>query len=201
MDKRRVREVIVVEGRYDKNTLAQVVDGLVLTTDGFGIFKDKERSALLRRLAGERGVVVLTDPDGGGLVIRNHLKGILPPDRVKMAYVPDIPGKERRKRAPGKEGKLGVEGMPPEVLVQALTNAGVTWEDEGVGVKEKPFTKSDLFSLGLTGVSEAKSRRKRLQKSLNLPENLSTNALLDVLNLISTPEEVARLLAQPRSAD
>lgn len=195
MDKRRVREVIVVEGRYDKNTLAQVVDGLILTTDGFGIFKDKERSALLRRLAGERGVVVLTDPDGGGLVIRNHLKGILPPDRVKMAYVPDIPGKERRKRAPGKEGKLGVEGMPPEVLLQALTNAGVTWEEEGIGVKEKPFTKSDLFSLGLTGVSEAKSRRKRLQKSLNLPENLSTNALLDVLNLISSPEEVARLLA------
>ncbi len=197
MDKRRVREVIVVEGRYDKNTLAQVVDGLILTTDGFGIFKDKERSALLRRLARERGVVVLTDPDGGGLVIRNHLKGILPPHRVKMAYIPDIPGKERRKRTPGKEGKLGVEGMPPEVLLQALTNAGVTWEDEGEGVKEKPFTKSDLFSLGLTGVSEAKSRRKRLQKSLDLPENLSTNALLDVLNLISTPEEVARLLAQP----
>lgn len=195
MDKLRVREVILVEGRYDKNTLAQVVDGLILTTEGFGIFKDKEKTALFRRLAGERGVVVLTDSDGAGLVIRNHLKGILPPDRVKMAYIPDIPGKERRKARPGKEGKLGVEGMDPATLRQVLLRAGVTVDD----AKDPPapaFTKAILFELGLSGGPDAKARRRALQRTLDLPENLSANALLDVLNLLTTPEEVEGLLAE-----
>ncbi len=194
MDKLRIREVLVVEGRYDKNTLAQVVDGLILTTEGFGIFKDREKAALLRRLAQERGVVVLTDSDGAGLVIRNHLKGILPPDRVKMAYIPDMPGKERRKTAPGKEGKLGVEGMDPTTLRQALARAGATLEEDGAD-KGKAFTKADLFDLRLTGAPAAKARRQALQKALDLPENLSANALVDVLNIITTPQEIQKILA------
>ncbi len=194
MDKLRIREVLVVEGRYDKNTLAQVVDGLILTTEGFGIFKDREKAALLRRLAQERGVVVLTDSDGAGLVIRNHLKGILPPHRVKMAYIPDVPGKERRKTAPGKEGKLGVEGMDPTTLRQALARAGATLEEDGAD-KGKAFTKADLFDLRLTGAPAAKARRQALQKALDLPENLSANALVDVLNIITTPQEVQKILA------
>lgn len=195
MDKLRIREVMVVEGRYDKNTLAQVADGLILTTEGFGIFNDGEKAALLRRLAAERGVVVLTDSDGAGLVIRNHLKGILPPDKVKMAYIPDVPGKERRKAAPGKEGKLGVEGMDPDTLRQALLRAGVTLE-EGQADKGRAFTKADLFDLGLSGTPAARARRVALQRALGLPENLSANALLDVLNIVTTPQEVQKLLAE-----
>lgn len=194
MGKRALREVLIVEGKYDKNTLSQVVDGLILTTDGFGVFKDREKTELLRRLAAQRGVVVLTDPDGAGLVIRNHLKGILPPEQVKMAYVPGVPGKERRKRAPGKEGKLGVEGMAPQTLLRALDNAGVTWEDGGEAVKVKPFTKAVLYDLGLTGVPQAGARRRRLQRALGLPENLSANALMDVLNLTATVDEVEKIL-------
>ena len=129
----RIREAIVVEGRYDKNTLSQLVDTVIIETSGFGIFKDKERLALLRRLAEKRGLIVLTDPDGAGFVIRSHLRGSLPPDRVKHAYVPDIYGKERRKRQGGKEGKLGVEGMRPQVLEAALRRAGATFLDEGGG--------------------------------------------------------------------
>ena len=124
----RIREAIVVEGRYDKNTLSQVVDGVILETSGFSIFQDSEKLNLLRRLAAQRGLIILTDSDGAGFVIRNFLKGAIPPEQVKHAYVPDIYGKERRKRAPGKEGKLGVEGMDPEVLRQALLRAGATVE-------------------------------------------------------------------------
>lgn len=191
-----VREVILVEGRYDKNTLAQVVDALILTTEGFGIFKDKEKTALLRRLARERGVVILTDSDGAGLVIRNHLKGILPPEGVRMAYIPDVPGKERRKRSPGKEGKLGVEGMSPEVLLQALERSGATVEAKRPR-GEPPFTKAALYALGLSGTAQAAQRRRALQKAMGLPENLSANALLEALNILSTPDEVERLLSEP----
>lgn len=193
MDKLRVREVILVEGRYDKNTLAQVVDGLILTTEGFGIFKDREKAALFRRLARERGAVVLTDSDGAGLVIRGHLKGILPPDKVKMAYIPDIPGKERRKARPGKEGKLGVEGMDPATLRQVLLRAGATVDDVP-SAPEPAFTKATLVELGLSGTRLAKERRRVLQRALDLPENLSANALLDVLNILTTPQQVERLL-------
>lgn len=121
---RKIKEVIVVEGRYDKNTLAQVVDATVVTLDGFAVFNDKEKVAFLRRLAAERGLIVLTDSDGAGFVIRNYLKGALPKEQVKQAYIPDILGKEKRKRAPGKEGKLGVEGMKPKVILEALRRAG-----------------------------------------------------------------------------
>lgn len=193
MDKLRVREVILVEGKYDKITLEAVVDGFILPVDGFSIFKDKEKAALLRRLAAERGVVILTDSDGGGLVIRSHLKGILPPEQVKEAFIPDVSGKERRKRQPGKEGKLGVEGMRPEVLRQALLRAGVGMDETP---QEPAFTKATLYALGLTGTPDAKGRRRVLQKALDLPENLSTNALCAVLNAITNPSEVEGLLSR-----
>ena len=127
----KIREAIVVEGRYDKNTLSQVVDTVIVETGGFGVFRNEEKVALLRRLARQRGLIVLTDSDGAGFVIRNFLKGSIPPDQVKHAYIPDRPGKERRKRHPGKEGKLGVEGMRPEVLEQALRRAGATFLEGG----------------------------------------------------------------------
>lgn len=200
MDKLRVREVILVEGKYDKIALEAVVDGLILPVDGFGIFKDAERKKLLRRLAAERGVVIFTDPDGGGVVIRSHLKGILPPEQVKEAFIPDVPGKEKRKRAPGKAGTLGVEGMRPEVLRQALLRAGVGVEETTRGM-EKPFTKARLYALGLTGTPDAKERRLALQRELDLPENLSANALAAVLNAIATPEEVEEAISRCAGAE
>ena len=128
--KPRVREVIVVEGRYDRNTLLQAVDAAVVEVGGFAVFNDREKTAYLRTLAEKRGLILFTDPDGAGFVIRSHLKSVLPPDRLKQAYIPDIPGKERRKTAPGKEGLLGVEGMTPEILLEALRNAGAEMDGE-----------------------------------------------------------------------
>jgi ribonuclease M5 len=176
----------VVEGRYDKNTLSQIVDATVITVGGFSVFNDKEKLAFLRRLAEERGLIILTDSDGAGFVIRGHLKGVLPPEQVKQAYIPDVRGKERRKRTPGKEGKLGVEGMRPEVLIEALRRAGATFlEEEGEEIpKGEPITKADLFALGLTGGANSTEKRKALLKKLDLPEHLTANGLLEALNLL-----------------
>ena len=146
----KIREAIVVEGRYDKNTLSQVVDAPILETAGFGIFKDRQQMALLRRVAEKRGLIVLTDSDGAGFVIRNHVKSAIPGKYLKHAYIPDIPGKERRKSAPGREGKLGVEGMTPEVILAALRNAGATIEGEET-TSSGGITKQDLMALGLSG--------------------------------------------------
>lgn len=156
----RIREAIVVEGRYDKNTLSQVVDTLILETGGFRIFKDPDQLALLRRAAEKRGLVVLTDSDGAGFVIRNHIKSVIPGSLLKHAYIPDVYGKERRKRQRGKEGKLGVEGMPPEVLEQVLRRAGATFLDEGARSEEAgpPLTKADLFAAGLSGGADSGAR-------------------------------------------
>lgn len=194
---RKIKEAIVVEGRYDKNTLAQVVDAVILETSGFGVFNNEEQLALLRRLAVTRGLIILTDSDGAGFVIRNFLKGAIPKEQVKHAYVPDVYGKERRKRVGGKEGKLGVEGMRPEVLLSALERAGATFLDGET--EERPhtesLTKADLFSLGLTGRPDSAARRAALLKELELPEHMSTNALLTVLNALYTREEVENLLS------
>ena len=190
----RIREAIVVEGRYDKAALAGVVDTLILETAGFGVFKDGERLAFLRKLAATRGLIVLTDSDGAGFVIRNYLKGAIPREQVKHAYIPDVYGKERRKRAPGKEGKLGVEGMPPAVLRDALLRAGATVLD---GVEDaRPagnLTPADLFALGLSGTPDAARRRSELLKRLDLPEHMSAKALLAALNALYTPEELETL--------
>lgn len=187
----RIREAIVVEGRYDKNTLSQLVDTVIVTTNGFGIFKDKAQLALLRRLAAERGLVILTDSDGAGFVIRNYLRGGLPPAQVKHAYIPDLPGKERRKASPGREGKLGVEGMRPQVLEDALRRAGAAvLEEPAPAAPAGRLTKADLFALGLSGGPGAAERRKRLLRELALPEHMSANALLAVVNGVLSPAEL-----------
>ena len=192
----RIREVIVVEGRYDKNTVSQVVDATVVTLGGFAVFNDKEKLAFLRRLAEQRGLVILTDSDGAGFVLRNYLKGALPKDRVKQAYIPDVKGKERRKRRGGKEGKLGVEGMSPAVLREALRKAGATFEDGEAPERGEAITKADLFALGLSGGTGSAERRRRLLKRLDLPEHLTANGMLEALNLLVSREALEALLAE-----
>ena len=194
---KKIKEVIVVEGRYDKNALSQVVDATIIPLGGFSVFNDKEKLAFLRRLAQKQGLIVLTDSDGDGFVIRNYLKGALPKDLVKQAYIPDVHGKERRKRAPGKEGKLGVEGMKPEVLLDSLRRAGATFIEDAAGERppSPPITKADLFALGLTGGDNAAQKRQALLKELDLPEHLTANGLLEALNLLYD-RETFLLLAQ-----
>ena len=188
-----VKEVIVVEGRYDRNTLSQVFDAVIVETSGFGVFNDREKLALLRRLAEARGLVVLTDSDGAGFVIRNFLKGAIDPALVKQAYIPDIAGRERRKRAPSKEGKLGVEGMKPEVLIEALRRAGATLGGEEPARRAGGITKATLYELGLSGGPGSAEKRRALLKELDLPEKLSANALLDVLNTLYTEAELREI--------
>ena len=189
----RIKEAILVEGRYDKNTLSQIVDAPIFETAGFGIFKNKEQMALLRRVAQCRGLIVFTDADGAGFVIRNHVKSAIPTQYLKHAYTPDIMGKERRKSAPGKEGKLGVEGMTPDVILEALRRAGATFEDSAQK-KMGNITKLDLCNLGLSGGPDSKAKRLTLQKILDLPEHMSANALLEVLNLLYSKDEIYRLV-------
>ena len=189
----KIKEAIVVEGRYDKNTLSQIVDAPILETAGFGIFKDKKQMALLRKIAETRGLIVFTDSDGAGFVIRNHIKSAIPAKYLKHAYIPDIPGKERRKAAPGKEGKLGVEGMTPEIILEALRKAGATMGC-GENATTGCVTKQDMMRLGLSGGENSREKRLLLQKKMDLPEHLSPNALLQALNLLYTPEELEALL-------
>ena len=189
----KIREAILVEGRYDKNTLSQIVDTTILETAGFGIFKDKKQMALLRQVAEKRGLIVFTDSDGAGFVIRNHIKSAITAKFLKHAYIPDIYGKERRKAAPGKEGKLGVEGMTREVILDALRKAGATIEGEDVAPRNC-ITKQDLMELGLSGGPDASAKRLALLKKLNLPEHMSPNAMLQALNLLYTLDELKTLL-------
>ena len=185
----RIREAIVVEGRYDKNTLSQLVDAPIFETSGFGVMNNRELIAFLREVARRRGLIILTDSDGAGFVIRNYLKGSLPKEQVLHAYIPDIFGKERRKRQAGKEGKLGVEGMTPEILLAALRDAGAHIEGETAQAAGEPITKLDLFELGLSGTADSSERRAALKRELSLPEHLSANGLLDALNVLFRREE------------
>ena len=195
MDKIKIREAIVVEGRYDKNTLSQIVDAPILETSGFGIFKDKKQMHLLRQVAEKRGLIVFTDADGAGFVIRNHVKSAIPGKFLKHAYTPDIFGKERRKDKAGKEGKLGVEGMKPEIILEALRKAGATIEGEGIPASNA-ITKKDLMELGLSGGADSSAKRLALLKKLNLPEHMSANAMLQALNLLYSLEELERIVSE-----
>jgi Small primase-like proteins (Toprim domain) len=185
----KIKEVIVVEGRYDKNTLSQIVDTVIVETGGFGVFSDKEKLELLRRMAEKRGLIILTDGDSAGFVIRNYLKGALSKEHVKHAYIPDVQGREKRKSSPSKEGKLGVEGMKPDVIITALKRAGATFEDTGMSVSSGGITKADMYLAGLTGTQGSAAKRQALIKKLDLPEKLSPNALLDVLNVLMSRDE------------
>ena len=191
----KIKEAIVVEGRYDKNTLSQILEAPILETNGFGIFKDKEQMALLRRVAEVRGLIVFTDSDGAGFVIRNHIKSAIPATFLKHAYTPDIFGKERRKSAPGKEGKLGVEGMTREIILESLRRAGATFLGEEVSCKSIEITKSDLLDLGLYGPG-SNDRRMKLIKKLGFPEKISTNGFLQAVNLLYSLEDLKQALEQ-----
>ena len=184
-----VREVIVVEGRYDKNALSQVVDAVILETSGFGIFNDRQKQRLFRRLAEERGLIVLTDSDGAGFVIRNFIRSCVDPALVKHAYIPDLPGKERRKSRPSREGKLGVEGMRPQVLLRALEQAGASFDDEAQPDRGPAITKADLYAKGLSGGPDSRAARARLLRELDLPEHLTADGLLELLNVTMTRED------------
>lgn len=184
-----VREVIVVEGRYDKNALSQVVDAVIIETSGFGIFNDAEKRRLLQTMAEARGLIVLTDSDGAGFVIRNYIRGCVDPKLVKHAYIPDIYGKERRKSAPSREGKLGVEGMKPQVLLDALIRAGATFDDEENKKTAPRISKADMYARGLSGREGSAEKRAQLIKQLGLPERLTADGLLDVLNATMSREE------------
>ena len=192
----KIKEAIVVEGRYDKNTLAQIVDAPILETSGFGIMKDKQQLKLLRKVAQSRGLIVFTDSDGAGFVIRNFLKGTIEPKYLLHAYIPDIPGKEKRKSAPGKEGKLGVEGMTPQIILDALRKAGATVLGEETVRTAGNITKQDMMELGLSGGQNSSEFRKRLMKKLDLPEHMSANALLHAVNLLYTLDELRALIQQ-----
>ena len=189
----KIKEAIVVEGRYDKNTLSQIVDAPILETSGFGIFKNKEQMALLRRVAEKRGLIVFTDADGAGFVIRNHLKSAIEPKYLKHAYTPDVFGKERRKEKAGKEGKLGVEGMSRDVILESLRRAGATFIGEENAAEKAEITKADLMDLGLYGPG-SNERRKLLIKKLGFPEKVSTNAFLQAVNLLYTLDELTTIM-------
>lgn len=190
----KIREAIVVEGRYDKNTLSQIVSAPILETGGFGIMNDSQQLALLRKVAASRGLIVFTDSDGAGFVIRNYLKSAIPSQQLKHAYIPDIAGKERRKSSPGKEGKLGVEGMTPDIIMESLRRAGATFEDAPSLSGDGEITKTDLYFAGLSGTADSKAKRLALLKKLDLPEHMSSNAMLQALNLLYNRDEFLKLV-------
>lgn len=215
MEKPKISEVIVVEGKYDKNTLRQVVDAIIIDTSGFGLFRDDEKLNMLRKIAAVRGLIILTDGDGAGFVIRNYLKGALTGGRVLHAYIPDIEGKEKRKNSMSAEGKLGVEGMSREVLLEALRTAGATFIDENGasgggkndssddGITVSPsagnghtgeITHTELFTLGLSGRPESKKLREKLVSRLGLPRRISSTGLYDYLRVTMTPDELAKMV-------
>ena len=189
----KIKEAIVVEGRYDKNTLSQIVDAPIFETSGFGIFKDKEQMALLRRVAQLRGLIVFTDADGAGFVIRNHIKSAIPAQYLKHAYTPDVFGKERRKSRAGKEGKLGVEGMTQEIILESLRRAGATFEENCDVRPHQKITKADLMDLGLYGPN-SNEKRLVLIKELGFPEKMSTNAFLQAVDLLYSLEELKQTM-------
>ena len=192
----KIKEAIVVEGRYDKIKLSGVVDAPIIETNGFRIFKDKEKQSLIRQVAKKRGILIITDSDSAGFVIRNFLKGIIPESNIKQCYMPQLKGKEKRKSQPSKEGYLGVEGVDNEVIISAIRNSGanIVGEDTKRENTGSEITKSDLFSLGLTGSNNSKTNREKVLKHFNLPTYLSTNAMLTAVNILMTKNEFTELV-------
>ena len=190
----KLKEAVIVEGKYDKIKLSSLVDGLIITTDGFGIFKDREKRELIKTLAKKRGIIILTDSDSAGFLIRSHIKGFVSEGEIKNVFIPDVFGKEKRKSAPSKEGKLGVEGMDRELLENALKKAGIV--EEKTSPNAKKVLKSDLFEDGISGGADSKAKRTRLLKELGLPERMSANALLQAVNLLYTRDELEEIIGK-----
>ncbi len=191
----KINQAVIVEGRYDRKKVENILDTLIIETDGFAVFKNKEKQALIRRLAETRGIVVLTDSDTAGFKIRSFLGSIVPQDKVIHAYIPDVLGKEHRKEKPSKENKIGVEGMTKEIILQALDRAGVTCTQSETS-QRKPVTKIDLYEDGITGSKNSKSKKALLLKKLDLPERLSTNSLLKLINTFMTYEEYKQVISE-----
>lgn len=191
----KIDRVVIVEGRYDKIKLSSVIDGIIIETDGFGIFNNKEKQKLIRKLAETKGLLILTDSDSAGFKIRSFIRGIVPNEQIKHAYIPDIFGKEKRKTEPSKEGKLGVEGVKVQVIIDALEKAGVLCEEtEKIELRE--ITKLDLYEDGLSGKPDSDTLRKKLLKHLDLPERLTSNALVQILNTFLTFEEYKKAIEE-----
>lgn len=184
----RVYEVIVVEGKYDKNTLSQVVDAVIIETSGFGVFNNREKQQLLRKLAEKRGLIVMTDPDGAGLVIRNFVKSCVDPKLLKHAYIPEVFGRERRKSKESREGKLGVEGMSADVIMQALRRCGATIDGEATAASGG-ITMADMYAKQLAGKPDSAAKRANFLASMDLPQKMTAQALLPVLNALMSREE------------
>lgn len=179
----KIKQAVIVEGKYDKIKVSNILDTLIIETDGFGIFKDKNKQKLIRRLAETRGILILTDSDSAGFTIRSFLNGIVPQEQLVNVYIPDIFGKEKRKSEPSKEGKLGVEGVKSDVIIDALKKAGVKFDvDAESSEKTQPVTKTDLFLDGLSGGKGSAEKRARFLKQLDLPEHLSSNSMLKLIN-------------------
>lgn len=189
----KIDEVIVVEGKYDKIKLSSIIDAVIITTDGFGIFKNKEKLKLLRKLAEKKGLLIMTDSDSAGFVIRNFLKGAVDSKYIKHAYIPDVFGKEKRKIVPSSEGKLGVEGVSKEAIIKALENSCVEYKTDVNDISKK-ITVTDLYEDGFTGKADSKEKRARLLKQLDLPEKLSTSSLIEFLNTVTTYDEYKELV-------
>lgn len=192
-----LKEAVIVEGKYDKIKLSSVTDALIITTDGFGVFKNKEKLALIKSLAESRGVIILTDSDSAGFKIRSYIKGCTQKGKIYNVYIPEIFGKEKRKAEPSKEGKLGVEGIPADILKNALIKSGVTVSEKNAYLKEKNgwANKITLYDDGFIGKDNSEERRKKLLKLLKLPSLLSSNSLIEVLNTMYTPEEYKKAAA------
>lgn len=184
----KIEQAVIVEGRYDKIKLSSIIDGLIIETDGFGIFKDREKQRLIRRLAEEKGIIIMTDSDSAGFKIRSFLGGSISADRITHVYMPDIFGKEKRKTEPSKEGKLGVEGVPKKIILEALDKAGVNCSEIKSSSKQE-ITNVDLYELGLSGGKNSRAKREKLLKYLGLPTRLSTSAFVNVLNTFTTYDE------------
>lgn len=189
----RIKEAVVVEGKYDKIKLKGIIDAPIIETNGFRIFKDKEKQNLIRQLAKKRGLLIITDSDSAGFVIRNFLKGIVKENTIKQCYIPQLKGKEKRKEKPSKEGYLGVEGISDEEIINAIKRSNATIEGENAEPKEE-ITKNDFFELGLTGRNNSKANREKVLNYLNLPTYLTTNAMISALNVLVTKEEIKEIL-------
>lgn len=185
-EKIKLTEAVIVEGKYDKIKLSNILDAFIIETNGFAIFKDKSKLSFIKKLAKDRGIIILTDSDHAGFMIRNYISSGVPKEQIKNVYIPDIFGKEKRKDTPSKEGKLGVEGMTKEVILASFEKAGVSSTSS---VCDNPITTVDFYDLGLTGGANSKAKRKAVCKALDLPEFLSTSSLISCINNFMTKEE------------